>query len=165
MTRSANTRRIQQTLFLLRKDYGGPVVVYRLLSASADAETGVRQTNVDTFEVAKAIVLPVKWSLEEIRGISLISSNKSLVQGGWYQAGKQAFIIDSRDLGFEPSVDDWLIHDGRRFNFESVEMAEDHASWVIVAKALPGRAEGQVFVVKAESFISLTSEATNAGES
>lgn len=164
MTRTANTRRIQQTLMLLRKDFGGPVVVYRLLSASASAETGIRQTNVETFDVTRAIILPVKWSLEEIRGISLISSNKSLVQGGWYQAGKQAFIIDSRDLGFEPSTDDWLIHGGQRFNFESVEMAEDHSSWVIVGKALPGRAEGQVFAVKAESFLSLTSEGTYAGE-
>lgn len=156
MKRSANTRRTQHTLYLLRREYGGPVTVYRLIDANSDPRTGKRLVTVEAFPVRRAVILPAKWSLQERRGISLISANKQMVQGGQYEAGLQNFILDSRDIPFEPTTDDWLVHDGRRFDFAAIEEYEDGSSWLIGARALPGRAANQIFHQRVESLVSLT---------
>lgn len=159
--RSANTRRTQHTLYLLRREYGGPVTMYRLVSSQSDPTTGERTDVLDVYPVDRAVILPAKSKLQEIRGISLISANKQMVQGGHYDAALQGFIVDSRDIPFEPTSDDWLVLNGRRFNFEVIDRYEDHSSWVIGARAVAGRAPKQVFICKAESLLSLRQETTD----
>lgn len=162
MTRSLNTRRTQHTLYLLRREFGGPVTVYRLMNSESDPRTGVKTKHVDVYDVSRAVILPGNWGLKERRGISLISANKQLVQGGHYESGLQAFIVDSRDIPFEPTSDDWLVHNDRRYNFASIGRYEDNSSWLIGAQALPGRAAEQIFLVKSETLISLTQGADDA---
>lgn len=161
MTRSANTRRTQQALYVLRREFGGPVMVYRLISSSSDPTTGESTDVIEVYPVDLAVILPAKGSLQEKRGISLISANKQMVQGGQYEADLQGFIIDSRDIPFEPGTDDWLVLKGQRFNFATIDRYEDNSSWLIGARALQGRAPNQVFLCKAESLLSLTQGAAD----
>ena len=156
-----NTRQTRLNLYQLRRQYGGPVTIYRLVSSDTTPETGVTETEVESYDIRSAVILPGKWSLQEKRGISLISANKQLVQGGQYEIGLQDFIVDSADLPFRPTTDDWLVYGGKRFNFAAVDEYEDDSSWLISARALSSRAENQHFHVYASSLINVVQGVTH----
>jgi hypothetical protein len=141
---------------MLRREFGDTITVYRLSASQTDPTTGHRTQNILAYTVRLAVVLPGQWSQQEKRGISLISANKSLVQGGQYEVGLQGFIVDSRDLPFTPSTDDWIVYNDRQYNIASIDAYEQSTSWIIGARALPGRANNQIFQLKSESVVSLT---------
>jgi hypothetical protein len=155
-------RMIQQTLYSLKRQYGGTVSVYRLNDAQTDVRTGRKTINKDVFLVRRAVILPVKVSREVIQSISQISANKAFVYGGSFDSGLRKFIIDARDLpeGFEFADDDWLVYNGRRYEIKAIWEFEFGAAWIVVGKELMGRIAEQVHLVAADSLLSL---ATGAG--
>jgi len=155
-------RMIRQTLYSLKRQYGGTVSVYRLSDAQTDVRTGRKTIDKDVFVVRRAVILPVKVSREVIQSISQISANKAFVYGGSFDSGLRKFIIDARDLpeGFELTSDDWLVYNGRRYEIKAIWEFEFGAAWIVVGKELMGRIAEQVHLVAADSLLSL---ATGAG--
>ena len=155
-------RMIRQTLYSLKRQYGGTVSVYRLNDAETDVRTGRKTIDKDVFVVRRAVVLPVKVSREVIQSISQISANKAFVYGGSFDSGLRKFIFDARDLpeGFEFTDDDWLVYNGRRYEIKAIWEFEFGAAWIVVGKELMGRGPEQVHLVAADSLLSL---ATGAG--
>ncbi len=154
-------RMIQQTLYSLKRQYGGTVSVYRLNNAETDVRTGRKQIDKDVFVVRRAIVLPVTVSRSVIQSISQISANKAFVYGGSFDSGLRKFIIDARDLpgGFEFTNDDWLVYNGRRYEIKTISEFEFRAAWIIVGKELMGRTAEQVHLVAADSLLGLATGA------
>ena len=150
-------RMIQQTLYSLKRQYGGTVSVYRLNDAETDVRTGRKAIDKDVFVVRRAVVLPVKVSREVIQTISQISANKAFVYGGSFVSGLRKFIIDARDLpqGFEFTDDDWLVYNHRRYEIKAIWEFEFGAAWIVVAKELMGRIAEQVHLVAADSLLRL----------
>jgi hypothetical protein len=156
-------RLIKRTIYDLKRRYGAPVDVYKLLSNQSDPKRGTVDTQVEVYPLDRVIVLPNKLNKAEHRTISIISANKQMLQGGWYEADGRNFIIDRLDLpGVELTTDDWLVFQGRKYAFESLNEYELDMGWIVTGKALTGEAPQQVFKVKAESFVEFTS---NAGQS
>ena len=155
-------RMIQQTLYSLKRQYGGTVSVYRLNDAETDVRTGRKTIDKDVFVVQRAVVLPVKVSREVIQSISQISANKAFVYGGSFDSGLRKFIIDARDMpkGFEFTSDDWLVYNGRRYEVKAIWEFEFGAAWVVVGKELMGRIAEQVHLVAADSLLSLATGAS-----
>src|SRR5580692_444447 len=89
---------IQQALYVLKRQYGAPVDIYVQGAVTTDTTTGARTVNKTVYPIDKVIVLPAKLSRNDKRGISLISANKSLVQGGFYDTTVRRFIIDRSDV-------------------------------------------------------------------
>ena len=154
-------RMIRQTLYSLKRQYGGTVSVYRLNDAETDVRTGRKTIDKDVFVVRRAVVLPVKVSREVIQTISQISANKAFVYGGSFDSGLRKFIIDARDLpeGFELTTDDWLVYSGRRYEIKAIWEFEFGAAWIVVGKELMGRVPEQVHLVTADSLLSLATGA------
>ena len=154
-------RMIQRTLYSLKRQYGGTVGIYRLGDTQTDVRTGRKTINKDVFVVQRAVVLPVKVSREVIQSISQISANKAFVYGGSFDSGLRKFIIDARDMpeGFVFSNDDWLVYNGRRYEIKAIWEFEFGAAWVIVGKELMGRTAEQVYLVSADSLLSLAAGA------
>lgn len=155
-------RMIRQTLYSLKRQYGGTVSVYRLNDAQTDVRTGRKTIDKDVFVVRRAVILPVKVSRKVIQSISQISANKAFVYGASFDSGLRKFIIDARDLpeGFELTSDDWLVYNGRRYEIKAIWEFEFGAAWIVVGKELMGRIAEQVHLVAADSLLSL---ATGAG--
>src|SRR3989304_3647174 len=125
-------RQMQVTLYALKRQYGGPIVIYRLLTSVVDPKTGEASVNTLTTRIKRAIVLPVTMTRDIVRNISVISADKQMVQGGGYETGKRVFIIDRRDARtLVLSQDDWLVWNGRKYQFEKVEEMEFDSGWVI----------------------------------
>ncbi|REJ65634.1 MAG: hypothetical protein DWQ31_16980 [Planctomycetota bacterium] len=154
------TRRIQHNLYMLKRQYGGTVSVYRLNDSRTDVRTGDKTIDKNVFVVDRAIILPVKISREVIQSISQISANKAFVYGGSFDAGVRQFIIDTRDLpaGFLFTNDDWLVYNHRRYEIKAINEFEFAAAWVLIGKEIMGRVPEQIFPVAADNFIALAAD-------
>ncbi len=156
-------RQMQVALYALKRQYGGPIVIYRLLSSTVDPKTGEASVNTLTTRIKRAIVLPVTMTRDVVRNISVISADKQLVQGGSFETGRRVFIIDRRDARtLVLSQDDWLVWNGRKYQFEKLEEMEFDSGWLITGKVLLGETDLEVGcqqTVDATDDIELASEA------
>jgi hypothetical protein len=128
-----------------------------------DPKTGEASVNTLTTRIKRAIVLPVTMTRDIVRNISIISADKQMVQGGGYETGKRVFIIDRRDARtLVLSQDDWLVWNGRKYQFEKVEEMEFDSGWIITGKVLLGETDLEVgcqLSVDGSDTVELASEA------
>lgn len=129
-------RRIRQLLYSLKRQYGGPLIIYKLESSTVDYETGIKTTFVSTTKIHRAIILPVKVAREVATSITIVAANKMMVYGGSYDAGIRQFVFDARDLpdNFNFSKDDFIVYNGRRYEIKSYEEFEFHTGWNVIGK-------------------------------
>jgi hypothetical protein len=133
-------RFIRRCIGQLKKEYGGPITIYKLGTATTNLNTGVKSYSNTSYPITMAVVLPANVSREVTQTISLISANKKLVQGGSYDTGKRRFIIDRRDVSstLELHKDDWIVYDGRRYDILAIEEFEQKTAWMVVGKRIEG---------------------------
>jgi hypothetical protein len=136
------SRQMQVALYALKRQYGGPIVIFRLLSSQVDPKTGEATVETSTTRVRRAAVLPAVFTRDVVRNISVISADKQMVQGGSYDVNRRVFVIDRRDArSLVLSQDDWLVWDGRKYQFEKVEELEFRTGWIITGKVLLGETD------------------------
>jgi len=156
-------RQMQIAIYALKRQYGGPIVIYRLLTSEVDPKTGEATVETLATRVKRAIVLPATMTREVVRNISVISADKLMVQGGGYDTSKRVFIIDRRDTrDLVISQDDWLVYNGRKYQFEKIEEMEFDSGWIITGKMLLGETDletGLLQSVGGEDTIEVESEA------
>jgi len=156
-------RQMQIALYALKRQYGGPIVIYRLLTSEVDPKTGEATVETIATRVKRAIVLPATMTREVVRNISVISADKLMVQGGGFDSSKRVFIIDRRDArDLVVSQDDWLVYNGRKYQFEKIEEMEFDSGWIITGKVLLGETDletGLLQSVDGEDTIEVESEA------
>ena len=157
-------QRIRQTLYQMKKDYGAPIDIYRLVSSETDARTGEKIVTKSVTHVRRAIVVPSRIDRVAQQTISVISANKQFVTGGHYDASQREFIIDRRDVPALPELtaDDWIVYNRRKYQIKNIESFEVDAGWVIAAREIVGETPEQVFDLRAESFLELQSSALRA---
>jgi len=156
-------RQMQIALYALKRQYGGPIVIYRLLTSEVDPKTGEATVETIATRVKRAIVLPATMTREVVRNISVISADKLMVQGGGFDSSKRVFIIDRRDArDLVVSQDDWLVYNGRKYQFEKIEEMEFDSGWIITGKVLLGETDletGLLQSVDGKDTIEVESEA------
>jgi hypothetical protein len=152
---------IAQALYVLKRSYGAPVDIYVQGAVTSDTTTGNRTVDKTVYPIDLAIVLPSKLSRTDKRSISLISANKAMVQGGFYDTTTRKFIIDRSDVPDLATLteNDWLVYKGRKYQFESIQEFEDDAGWVITGKAVLGERPAQIFLVSADNLMSVVGDA------
>lgn len=157
-------RQIQQSLYMLKRQYGGTIDVYKLGSSTTDVRTGIKVITKTVTRIQRAVILPVRLSREVVQSISLISSNKEFVMGGSYDQGVREFIVDRRDVPDLPALnqDDWLVYRSRKYSIKNFQEFEFEAGWVITGKELVGEVPEQIHVLAADHLLELTS--TSEGE-
>lgn len=133
-------RFIRRNVRHLKKEYGGPIRVYKLGTTTTNYDTGVKDFTYQSCFVSRAIVLPAIISREVAQTISIISANKKLVQGGSFDTGKRRFIIDRSDLptDFLLAQDDWIVYEGKRYQCSTIEEFEYQTAWLVTGKAIEG---------------------------
>lgn len=132
-------RQIQVALYSLKRQYGGPITVFHVLSATTDPRTGEPTARYRATRVGRAIILPAQRTRELERNVSIISANKQMVSGGWYDATARIIIIDRRDA---PSLcitqDDFLVYGGCKFALESIVDSAFSSAYLLKARMLSG---------------------------
>jgi hypothetical protein len=147
---------------MLKRQYGdGPVSFYQNLGSDVDLKTGRKTVQRSVTVVDRVISLPATLSREVVRSISLISAEKSFVQGGFYDATQRTFILDRRDApGLVIREDDWIVYRGKRYEIMRIKDFDLDAGYVITARHLGGEVPEQIFLLSADHLLELSSEAS-----
>lgn len=137
-------RFIRRCINMMKKEYGSPITVYKLGTATTDLETGVKTATRSSVYVSRAVVLPNRLTRDVIQSIALISANKKMVEGGTYDVGTRQFIIDRRDVpGWELVQDDWIVYNNKRYDIKKIEEFEQDTAWLVVAREIESTAPEQ----------------------
>ena len=142
------SRRIRQTIYKLKRLYGGTITVYKQGTKTTDTRTGIiTWTGREAHTVNRSIVLPVKMSREVTQTISMISADKQFVYGGTYDHGARWFYIDPQDLpaNYEIKMDDWLVYEGKKYEIKTAKDNEFDSLWEILGVELVGVTPEQIF--------------------
>lgn len=150
-------RQLQQSLYMLKRQYGGTIDIYKLLEAATDAKTGEKVLSIEVTRIERAVVLPATIEREAEKTVSQISANKQFVVGGTFDTEVREFIVDRRDTPRLPELtdDDWVVFKGVKYQIKSFEEFEFEAGWVITAKAVVGEAPEEIHVVAADNLLGM----------
>lgn len=138
--------RIRQTIYKLKRLYGGSIFLYKQGTPVTDTRTGVKTwTGRTVYTISRAIILPVKLERTQTQTISMISADKQFVYGGMYDLGSRWFYIDPRDLplGYVIEQDDWIVYKGldgrsRKYEIKSAKDSEFDTLWEVLGTELIG---------------------------
>jgi hypothetical protein len=148
----------RRSLYMLKREYGARIVIFKLLDSDTDVRTGVKTVSTSRIVVRRAIVLPEMLDRTTKQSISLISSNKEFVSGGTSDIGTRNFIVDRRDVVLpELSADDWIEYLNYKYQIKKVQSFEQETGWIITAKRISGELPEPISAT-AEDTVSLTDE-------
>lgn len=138
MTNSLTTM-MRRALYMLKREYGYRIEIYKLLDSSTDVRTGRKTLTTTRIVVPRAVALPEILDRVNKRNISVISSNKEFVTGGTSDIGTRTFLVDRRDVSLpELTADDWIVYLHQKYQIKTVESFEQNAGWIITAKRISG---------------------------
>ena len=151
------TRSIRQTLYMLKRQFGGTIDIYTLLSSNTDPRTGEVVDSKEVVNVDRAIILPARVTREVKKSISQISANKMFVVGGTYDASRRLFIIDRSDV---PDLDltnnSYVIYRNRKYEIETIQEFEFEAGWIITGRELMGEVPQQIHLLHADNLVTFS---------
>jgi hypothetical protein len=145
------------TIYLLKRQYGGPISIYKLASSTTDARTGEKVVTTSVYPVKRAIVMPAGYTRER-------AALGRLAASGSRDVSERDFIIDRRDVSglTDLTADDWIVYDSRKYQVKAVETCEFDAVMLITAKELVGEVPEQVFAVQADNTLSVEDQADDS---
>jgi hypothetical protein len=132
------------TLYLLKREFGGAIDIYKLLTSETSARTGQKAVTTNVYHVARAVILP--------SGYSRVRAPGSKDTRGSRDVSLRDFIVDRKDVrGLTTlTADDWIVYRGSKYQVKEVESAEFDSGWVITAKELKGEIPEQTINVQTD---------------
>jgi hypothetical protein len=123
---------------MLKREYGGPIDIYKLLNSQTDVRTGQKVLSTKVYHVRRAIILPANFA--RFRMPSLSSANKDFMAGGAHDSSTRDFIVDRSDTGDLTTLtaDDWIVYQDRKYQVSKVESFEFYSGWIISTKESMG---------------------------
>jgi len=157
------TRTIRQTLYMLKRQYGGTIDIYTLNSSTSDHKTGIVTTDKSVVRVNRAPVLPARISREVRKSISEISANKMFVVGGTYDASRRVFIVDRQDVSeaLDLTNNSYVVYHNKKYEIETHSEFEFEAGWVITGRELTGERPEQIYLASADNLLDITQGGTH----
>lgn len=156
-------RRNRLAIYKLKRLFGGTIFLYRQGDPTTDLRAGTKTwPNRDVIRVEYAIILPVKITREQTQTISMISSDKQFVYGGYYDRHARRFFIDPRDLpsGYVIEQDDHIVYDGKQYEIKEIQDTEFDTLWGISAVALDGVTPQQIHELSGKSILDFQQTST-----
>lgn len=155
--KSTLDKRLDQSLYMLKRQYGCTISIYQMGDATVDHLTGVKSIPRTVTVVRRAIILPVKIAREAVQTISIISANKAFVVGGTYDTSVRMFIVEQDDApDLELTQSDWIIYRNRRYEVKSFDEYDLDKAWVIIGKAVRGDIPSQIYPLMADNLLRIT---------
>ena len=147
-------------LYCLKRDFGAPIDIYKLLSSEVDPKTGVRSAETHIYRIKRAIVMPAKMTRAKLRLRG--SSNKDFIN--LYDETTREFIIEQKDARGLTALtpDDWIVHKDKKWQVASVEDFEVNSAWVVTT--MDAGVPQQTKEVRVESVLSLNLDSDVASE-
>jgi len=153
---------IRRNIYQMKREYGGAIQINILGAIDTDLKTGVKSATYTSYDIKRAVVLPVRYKREVIQTISMISANKKFVQGGLFETGTRSFIIDRRDCPTLTAIhnEDWIVYSGKRYEIKWIDEFEQGTAWLIIGKELEGAQKNEVHSESPSSDLTVTDTAS-----
>ena len=131
---------IRRVIYSLKRRYGFPLDIYRILSTTTDRATGKKTQEKVKYYVKRGIVLPNQVQKRFAFDLAYLAANKSFTYGADYGANLRDVIIDAKDLpkSFELTINDYIIYDHKRYQIKTFEIAEHNQAYLIRMDQAPG---------------------------
>lgn len=135
-------RQVRETLYALKLEFGEPVQVYKVGSATTNYETGEKTMNRTSVEVRRCPVMSAAGVRKFAQSVTYLKTSASFVSPGaqgWDQDSR-GFILDARDLpvGYIFEIEDWIVYDGQRYDPKSIEELGNRQGYLVIATRLRG---------------------------
>jgi hypothetical protein len=154
------SRRINQTLYSLKRLWGGSFAIYSVGDATVNHLDGTQQEPATVVHIRRGIILPGKHIRDVKQTISMISANKSFVFGGSYDRTSRTFIVDRGDAPtLNLTESDYIIYDGKRYEVKEFQEFEFDSAWIIAGQAIEGEVPRQIRLLSADNLIRLNQSA------
>jgi hypothetical protein len=160
-----NTLYLQQraALYNLKRRFGGPIDVYKLLTCSSDPRTGKIALTTKVVHVRRAAILPTSESRKALarKMAAGTEASRDFTASGAYEVGVCQFIIDRKDTRELDTLtmDDWIVAHGQKYRVSKVDCLEVDASWIVTGRELVGEVPQQEFDVRSQDAVTLTETA------
>ncbi len=127
---------IRKVLYQLKRDYGLSINVNFRTSSMIDSKTLQKTVVVDSFKIARAILLPSNMERAFVYSLPMIASNKNFTYGALFDLDRRRLIIDAKDIPATVTLDNdmWLIFDGKRYDLEEIHEFEFSSGFMLVVK-------------------------------
>lgn len=140
-------RHIRTALYMLKRQYGGPLSVYKQLDSVVTFETGQVTVTATAYHVKRAVILPTVWKR--------VKSPAAPSPVGSRDVGLKSFIVDRADIpGVVLTQNDWVVYGGWRYQIEEIDASEFDAGWLITARLVVGSTSDNTVVVAANANVS-----------
>jgi hypothetical protein len=127
---------IKQILYKFKLDYGNPIDIYRYGSQTVDTRTGEIDKPKTVINIPLAIILDTGGSKRQFHS----TFNRKFDYGGDFDTSIQGCVIDSEDvpIGFEPTLEDYIVHLGKRWAIKSINPILNDCGWYLDIKQTEG---------------------------
>jgi len=115
-----------------------PIDYYQTASHSMDVESGDKTTTYTKIRIQKAIVLRAREFRSFVYDLAYISANKDFTTGGFFDPEDRRVLIDSVDLPFKPTIDDYYIFQNEKYEVAEIFSFEDDYAYAFLARKLGG---------------------------
>lgn len=141
-------RFITNVLYRLKRRYGNPVNLVRVVSESNDLTTGQTTRETDSLLVDRAIILPANFQREMFFDRAYMTDNKDFTYGGLVSTQMRDFVFDAKDLGaWILEVDQQLVYATKRYDIVKIQAFEENAGFLVTAKETSQLVVGNVISV------------------
>lgn len=128
-------RFIRKVLYQLKRRYGNPVNLIKIVSETDNLETGARTQVKENLLVDRAIILPSTIKREVFYDRAYLTGNKEFTYGASNDTDTRTFIFDRDDLGsWIITIGQILIYSGKRYDVREVQEFEENTGYVVLAK-------------------------------
>lgn len=157
---------IRRSLYMLKRQYGASLTVYKLVDTETDYRTGKKSVIRELHRVRRAIMLPEEEVRRVEQGIAHLSTNKRFNSQAGFDQGKALFIFDASDLpaGFKFNLDDFVVIGDEYYRVTEVDEYEYDSGWVIKTTRVEGAELKVILDVSAETTTALTQAAAESKE-
>lgn len=144
-------RPIRTALYMLKRQYGGSLTVYKQTGSVVDYETGQLSVTATAYPIPLAVILPTVW--RRVRKSTMSKDTQGPI--GSRDVGLKSFIIDRADInGISLTPSDWIVYAGWKYQIEEIDASEFDAGWLVTARLVAGSASDTATVVTTTASVS-----------
>lgn len=157
-------RQIKMILYRLKRDFGQPVNIIRMVSMAQDVQTGIITPVQRLVRVKRAVIIDAKLGRDFVYDLSFIAANKNFTYGGLFDTSTRAMVIDGFDLprDFVPNLDDRCIHFNERYQFKNVASTVYNLGYIITMQRLESQLNENIEELSMRQIVTPGQEETHA---
>jgi hypothetical protein len=133
-----NLRQISNIVYRLKRNYGVPVVLRRMIKDRTDLETGRVSREYTQVNIKRGIVLPEKLIPNFAYDLAYIAANKNFTYGGLFGSSTRLVILDGKDIpsAFIIAENDELIFSDKVHAVKSINDTAEKKGYILTVTTI-----------------------------